>query len=332
MKKYLFSIIVLFAAYSCSSDSEPYSYADGASKVWTYSKSGNIIYANTKAETSFINEGKLIELSNGIRIKQINDSVFLYDSDMLLTKQQVEELEKYNEINPESKTKGTIDKKARAWPNGKVYYSFNSNVTDDYKKIIEKGIEEWRKQSKLEFIKRTSQNDYIEFILGRNGSYSKVGCMGGMQYLYLDERWANSGTVMHEVGHAVGLIHEHQAWIFHDTNIKSKLIFKWDNIKDDWKDQFIKSSREHAMFTDGLYDENYPINSLMIYGSYSSSELAINSSKPVMTFCPFPNLQFAPEYTFSAQRSYLSVSDRIAVANKYGYSYSPQTDLNRPPI
>ena len=68
-----------------------------------------------------------------------------------------------------------------------------------------------------------------EFILGEDGSYSNVGRIGGRQYIHLDSRWATRGTVMHELGHAVGLIHEHQCFIYHD-NPNSNLIFKWDNI------------------------------------------------------------------------------------------------------
>jgi hypothetical protein len=225
---------------------------------------------------------------------------------MLLTTDQVEELEIYNEINPEStesdvRLKGTILKEAKTRPNKTVYYSFNSNITPYFRTEILAGIQEWRNQSQLKFIERTNQKDYVEFILGNDGSYSNVGRIGGRQYIHLDMNWADRGTVMHEIGHAIGMIHEHQCWIFHENTPRKSLVFKWDNIRSDAKSNYTKYNKSHIGYSDGLYDLNYPISSLMIYGSFSNN--AIDTSKPVLTYS-----RFGDEATFNAQRSYLSVS------------------------
>lgn len=331
MKTWQLILIISILAYSCESDSDMKS-SDGKNDIeeFIYSSDSGIIYESAQAEVAFRDQGKLIGLTNGMFVKQINDSSYIFDSDMLLTIEQVKELELYNEINyePKSQTKGTVSKSANTWPNNTVYYSLNSNVSSHFRTEILAAIEQWRSQSKLYFRERTNQKDYIEFILGNDGSYSKVGRIGGRQYINLDSTWANRGTAMHEIGHAVGLVHEHQCWIFHDLT-NSQLIFKWDNIKSSSKSNYQKYNDPHIGYTDSLYDPNYPINSLMIYGSFSSDN-AINSSKPVMTYNRFGGVGL--ESTFTAQRSYLSVSDRIAVAKKYGYSYNPATDPNRPPI
>ncbi|MDR1715520.1 MAG: hypothetical protein LBS20_06715 [Prevotella sp.] len=235
-------------------------------------------------------------------------------------------------MNPEpnGRLKGTVSQSAKTWPGGRVYYTFNSNVTPEFKAEIEAAINEWRNQSQLNFSNTTSRGDYIEFILGEDGSYSNVGCIGGRQYIHLDKRWADRGTAMHEIGHAVGLIHEHQSYIFHDR--QNQLVFKWDNINNDYKDQFAKYSKAHDTYSAGVDDPNYPLNSLMIYGSFADEPVSKNPSQPVITFLLGGMFGGGMEITYRAQRSYLSISDRLAVARKYGYSYNPATDPNKPPI
>lgn len=258
-------------------------------------------------------------------VNKINDSCFVFDMDMILTKDQVEELETNNMLFSETaqgQTKGAMIRSG-FWPNKTVYYTYAPNVDQSFIIEIEAAIQAWREQTQLRFKKRTKETNYVRFILGNDGSYSKVGCIGGRQDIYLDRRWADRGTAMHEIGHAVGMIHEHQCWFFHD-NVNSILKFKWDNIRPAAKSNYTKYSRAHDGFSHGS-DFNWPINSLMIYGSYS--DFGIDQSKPVMTVA-----RGSFESTFRAQRSYLSISDRLAVARKYGYNYDPNRDPNLPPI
>lgn len=333
--KLIFIFLLSCLYFSCNSDMN--NLSDDAEnkglkiKEYIYSKDPNIIYANKDAETSFRDRGKMIELANGMFIKKIDEDTYLFDSDMLLTKEQVKELEVYNEINPETKggLKGTVSQNAKVWPNKRVYYAFNANVTPEFRTEILAALSEWRIQSGLYFTERSIQDDYIEFILGDNGSNSYVGRIGGRQYINLDRQSANRGTAMHEIGHAVGLVHEHQSYIFHDR--QNQLIFKWDNIIDDYKNQYAKYNKAHDTYSAGVDDPNYPLNSLMIYGSFSDN-FAKDPNQPVITFLLGGMFGGGMEITYRAQRSYLSISDRLAVARKYGYSYNPATDGNKPPI
>lgn len=332
MKKveFIFVFLLSFFVSSCNSNVDEIADDTKKSEVqeYIYSKDHSIVYASNNGETAFNNQGEIIELANGMFVKKISDDAYIFDSDMLLTADQVKELEIYYEINPESELqlRGTVSQQAKTWSNNTVYYTFNSNITRYFYWEIMDAIEQWSSQTQLKFVRATGAKDYVEFILGDDGRYSNVGRIGGRQYINLDRSWADKGTVMHEIGHAIGMIHEHQCWIFHNGSNNGALVFKWDNIKSSAKSNYTQYSKAHDSYSAGVDDPNYPINSLMIYGSFSN--FAIDSSKPVLTYRRYGGF----EQTFNAQRSYLSVSDRMAVAKKYGYSYNPATDPNKPPI
>jgi hypothetical protein len=58
--------------------------------------------------------------------------------------------------------------------------------------------------------------------------------IGGRQEIGLNRSgFYTYGTVLHEIGHAVGLIHEHSR-----TDRDRHIIINWDNIKESWKYAF----------------------------------------------------------------------------------------------
>ena len=64
-------------------------------------------------------------------------------------------------------------------------------------------------QTCLQFSNRSDQSDYIEFTsFGEDGCTSYVGRQGGRQEVTLGPRCGNLGTILHELGHALGLWHE----------------------------------------------------------------------------------------------------------------------------
>lgn len=288
MKKCGFIFVFLLSLLVLSCNSDVGEIADDTKKSeiqeYIYSKDPGIVYASNNGETAFGNQGEVIELANGMFVQKISEDAYIFDSDMLLTADQVKELEIYNQINPEAdlQLRGTVLQQAKTWPNNTVYYSYNSNITRYFYWEILEAIQQWSNQSELKFVRRTTQKDYVEFVLGDDGSYSNVGRIGGRQYIHLDRSWADKGTVMHEIGHAIGMIHEHQCWIFHNNSDNGALVFKWDNIKSSAKSNYAQYSKAHDSYNAGIDDPNYPINSLMIYGSFSNN--AIDTSKPVLTY------------------------------------------------
>ncbi|MDR1715519.1 MAG: hypothetical protein LBS20_06710 [Prevotella sp.] len=89
---FIFLLGVLF--FSCNSDMEKFTddAESGKVKEYIYSKDPSVTYANNKAETAFGNQGEMIELANGMFVKKIGEDAYIFDLDMLLTKEQVKEL------------------------------------------------------------------------------------------------------------------------------------------------------------------------------------------------------------------------------------------------
>ncbi|MCE3269703.1 MAG: nematocyst expressed protein 6-like [Ramlibacter sp.] len=100
----------------------------------------------------------------------------------------------------------------RAWPNGVVYYEFSSSVTSDQKKIFEGAAAMWSAVSALTFVEDNKQKGRIlvETDSGAGCGSSVVGYGGNVQALKIAPHCWSGRTPAHEIGHAIGLAHEHQ--------------------------------------------------------------------------------------------------------------------------
>ena len=68
---------------------------------------------------------------------------------------------------------------------------------------------DWAMFANVSFVARTSQADYVYVQEGTNGDNSAgVGKLGGQQALTVSA-WTRNG-ICHEIGHTLGLVHEHQ--------------------------------------------------------------------------------------------------------------------------
>ena len=99
------------------------------------------------------------------------------------------------------------------WTGGNVYYAFNVNVSAAHQTAALDAMGEWAAFANLHFIARTSQTNYVlinDGGSGLSGGNSSVGMIGGAQNLNIGSTSWNRGTLTHELGHTLGLIHEHQ--------------------------------------------------------------------------------------------------------------------------
>ena len=187
------------------------------------------------------------------------------------------------------------------WPYGRINFVINSNVYD--KMMIRKAIDHFQKYTFLRFYEGRAKN-YIEFV-GSNRNASKIGMMDGRQEIEI-EQGQNVGTVIHEIGHAVGLEHEQCR---NDRNSYIKI--HWENIPEKYKSNFrITSSSEYKDI--GSFD----FNSIMMYDPYEFSE----NGKPTITR--------RNGSTYISQRSGLSQGDIKGIYYMYKTHFRSRRSSN----
>lgn len=137
-----------------------------------------------------LNEKNLIR--NPDTLHQVSNQVIIDDM-IFLT----------NKINGKAEAFSPV----RAWTDGKVYYKFDESVSLVMRSRFTSAFYKWEKNTPLKFIIRDSELHYI-FIVQSDRNSSYVGMVGGRQELNIVSN--NTGVVLHELGHAIGLCHEHQ--------------------------------------------------------------------------------------------------------------------------
>ncbi len=189
------------------------------------------------------------------------------------------------------------------WTSGNVYYVFDVSVAPANQKVFLDCCAEWATFANLHFIPRTSQPNYILVTNNAtlNGGLSAVGMSGGAQLLQIGPTAWNHSTVCHELGHALGMCHEHQrsdrdSYVTINTN-------------------FIISGHlpDFALLTSSTNKGAYDFLSVMHYSRNAFSvSTASNTIVPLPAYNRYLNIM--------GQRAdpVLSTNDRAGMAQIYG--------------
>jgi hypothetical protein len=160
---------------------------------------------------------------------------------------------------------------------GNVYinYYFESNIDSKRRAVFDRAKREWESKTCLRFIERASSPAIRVAITNYNTCSSGVGNPGTDKNVDLNLGWCNDnnhfGSVVHEMGHAIGMNHEQnrpdgaqQDWTAGEWQ-GPYLNVKWYNIDSDWRPQWQGQKRSYTGSSTAGY-AYYDYESIMHYG------------------------------------------------------------------
>lgn len=237
------------------------------------------------------------------------DDCYVMGGDIILLKDDPVHMQMVKEILNADSSRGIRETTAALWPQGKVYYKYQTSLTTAQTAIISRTIRTLEAICGVDYIYDSTKTTYVYKISSVTGqNYGGVSTLGYTSGAYVNIQDWNQGTVTHEFLHGLGISHEHQRYdrlITVDTaNI----------IDDDWiKAQFAAIPNANA-YEYGAYD----YDSIMHYPAYISS-WAKDPSKPIIV-----------SSQEIGQRSHLSTIDKYTLVQLYGnkiVNYEPNINF-----
>jgi hypothetical protein len=92
------------------------------------------------------------------------------------------------------------------WPNRTIPYVIADDIPNP--KRIDDAVAAWQTHTSIRFVPRSAEEHFVDIVRTDDGCASSVGCQGGRQELILRDD-CSTGNIIHELGHTIGLWHEH---------------------------------------------------------------------------------------------------------------------------
>jgi Astacin (Peptidase family M12A) len=204
--------------------------------------------------------------------------------------------------------RSAFDGTAPTWTGGNVYYTFSTSGTNAVaaaqQRVFVDCCNEWATFANIHFIPWTTQANYVMVVQQTNfeGGFSAVGMIGGQQILEIGPTSWNHPTVCHELGHTLGLVHEHQR-----SDRNSFVTIYTNNIIPATLGNFV-------LLSDSRNQTPYDFLSIMHYSrnTFSTNYPTLDTIEPLPAYSQYLNImgqQFDPV---------LSADDRAGMAAIYG--------------
>ncbi|XP_050410006.1 zinc metalloproteinase nas-13 [Patella vulgata] len=213
-----------------------------------------------------------VEMLDLFHMMEENKMMAMVELDILLN---MTELARYK-TNPSRNKRKALRYGPSRWPMCKVPYEITeSEFTGRDIEMIKAAVKDWETYTCLEFkqVQSSDANRYPDRIVFKNGDgcYSRLGRVGGPQPIALARGCRTRGIVVHEIGHAIGWIHE-QARPDRDEYIT----INYAQIPVNWHPQYNKVASRYINDFNVVYD----YTSIMHYSGRAFGEGTIITKNP----------------------------------------------------
>ena len=183
------------------------------------------------------------------------------------------------------------------WTNGRMPYVVADDLPNPDR--VDDAIAHWEANTGMRFVERTAANaakhpNYVEFVRNPNVNWSssRIGMRGGRQLIRVSDA-ASVGTLIHEIGHAFGHLHEQSR-----SDRDDFVTINWQNITAGFESNFQKQPSMTDYF-------EYDYGSIMHYPTWAFSKNGQPTIVPKQAGVTI------------GQRTALSFGDRLANAKMY---------------
>lgn len=243
---------------------------------------------------------KRVSWYRGVPVEHhVVDGYGVWEGDILIGR--VEELERFEGVKGVERQAFAISSSSYRWPGGIVPYTVDATIPTPAR--ITDAIAHWNTKlaGTIQMVPRTNESVYISFVRASSSGTcsSYVGRLGmAGQPVNIGDS-CGTGNTIHEIGHAIGLYHEHTR-TDRDSYVKVNL----QNVTSTATSNF-------SIVSSGLNLGAYDYGSIMHYGAYSFSANGL------------PTIETIPAGIYIGQRSGLSTGDINGVKSIYSGTTTP---------
>ena len=100
---------------------------------------------------------------------------------------------------------------SKRWPNKTIPYAFASGLSEEKKNRVKAAMAHWMSKTEIKFVVVAVQTDFVTIQDAPPGVFcnAALGRQGGEQFMNVGDT-CQIGNIIHELGHTVGLVHEHK--------------------------------------------------------------------------------------------------------------------------